>query len=84
MALVLSNVPEAGALERAARAGVARARACPPRASPTGPPTTQALVERLRQARVDLVGLAGYMRLVTPGFLRAFGPSARPAAVHAS
>jgi phosphoribosylglycinamide formyltransferase-1 len=32
------------------------------------------LVERLRAARVDLVCLAGYMRLVTPAFLRAFGP----------
>ena len=36
----------------------------------------EAVVARLDQARVDLVCLAGYMRLVTPGFLRAFGPSA--------
>ena len=35
-----------------------------------------ALVARLAGAGVDLVCLAGYMRLVTPTFLRAFGPSA--------
>jgi phosphoribosylglycinamide formyltransferase-1 len=34
-----------------------------------------ALVVRLLAAGVDLVCLAGYMRLVTPGFLRAFGPT---------
>ncbi len=33
------------------------------------------LVEVLRAHRVDLVCLAGYMRLVTPTFLRAFGPT---------
>ncbi len=34
-----------------------------------------ALVERLRHHGVDLVCLAGYMRLVSPGFLEAFGPA---------
>jgi phosphoribosylglycinamide formyltransferase-1 len=33
------------------------------------------VVDRLRHHRVDLVCLAGWMRLVTPGFLEAFGPS---------
>ena len=33
------------------------------------------LVERLRAHGVDLVCLAGYMRLVTPTFLDAFGPT---------
>jgi phosphoribosylglycinamide formyltransferase-1 len=32
-------------------------------------------VEALRKHRVDLVCLAGYMRIVTPAFLRAFGPT---------
>ena len=36
-----------------------------------------AVVDLLHQARVDLVCLAGYMRLVTPDFLRAFGPVGR-------
>jgi phosphoribosylglycinamide formyltransferase 1 len=75
VALVLSNVPDAGALQRAVRAGVETA--CLPSKGVTDRAAyDQALVERLREARVDLVGLAGYMRLVTPAFLRAFGPSA--------
>ncbi len=32
-------------------------------------------MEALRRHRVDLVCLAGYMRLVSPTFLRAFGPA---------
>ena len=35
-----------------------------------------AVVERLTRHAPDLVCLAGYMRLLTPGFLRAFGPCA--------
>ncbi len=75
VALVLSNVAGAGALERAGRAGVDTA-CLPSKGVVDRIGYDQALVERLRQARIDLVGLAGYMRLVTPGFLRAFGPSA--------
>jgi phosphoribosylglycinamide formyltransferase-1 len=75
VALVLSNRPGAGALERAARAAV------PVACLPSGGLEDRAaydasLVARLAEARVDLVCLAGYMRLVTPVFLRAFGPSA--------
>jgi phosphoribosylglycinamide formyltransferase-1 len=33
------------------------------------------LVERLRANGVELICLAGYMRIVTPTFLRAFGPA---------
>jgi phosphoribosylglycinamide formyltransferase-1 len=33
------------------------------------------VVARLRAAGVDLVCLAGWMRIVTPGFLDAFGPT---------
>jgi phosphoribosylglycinamide formyltransferase 1 len=75
VALVLSNLPEAGALERAARAGVETA-CLPSKGVVDRAAYDQSLVQRLGQARVDLVALAGYMRLVTPGFLRAFGPSA--------
>lgn len=75
VALVLSNVPEAGALARAARAGVATS--CLPSKGVTDRAAyDDAVVAGLRGARVDLVCLAGYMRLVTPAFLRAFGPSA--------
>ncbi len=74
VAVVLCNVPGAGALERAARAGV------PAELIPSKGVDREAydrqLVERLRHHRVDLVCLAGFMRLVTPAFLDAFGPSA--------
>jgi len=72
VAAVLSNVPGAGALARAERAGV------PAELLPSKGVAREAydlaLVERLRAHRVDLVCLAGYMRLVSPAFLRAFGP----------
>jgi phosphoribosylglycinamide formyltransferase-1 len=74
VALVLSNLPGAGALERAARAGVALA-CVPSKGVADRAAYDEVLLARLREARVDLVCLAGYMRLVTPAFLRAFGPS---------
>jgi phosphoribosylglycinamide formyltransferase 1 len=74
VALVLSNMPGAAALERAERAGVPHAclesKGATDRAA-----YDAALLARLEAARVELVCLAGYMRLVTPGFLRAFGPT---------
>ncbi len=74
VALVLSNLPGAGALERAARAGVP-GDCLPSKCVTDRAAYDEALVARLHQAGVDLVCLAGYMRLVTPGFLRAFGPT---------
>lgn len=73
--LVLSNVPGAKALDRAAAAGAPTA-CLPSKGVADRAAYDQALVDRLLEARVDLVCLAGYMRLVTPTFLRAFGPSA--------
>ncbi len=75
IAVVISNVPGAGALERARRAG-AETEVLPSKGVTDRAGYDAALVERLRAHRVDLVCLAGYMRLVTPGFLRAFGPDA--------
>jgi len=75
VALVLSNVPGAGSLERAARAGVDSA-CLPSKGTTDRAAYDHSVVARLRQAGVDLVCLAGYMRLVTPAFLRAFGPTA--------
>jgi len=73
--LVLSNVAGAGALARAAAAGVP-SDCLPSKGVADRQAYDLAVVERLRAARVDLVCLAGYMRLVTPAFLSAFGPSA--------
>jgi len=75
VAVVVSNVPTAGALERARRAGVTT-EVRPSKGVTDREAYDLALVEALRAHRVDLVCLAGYMRLVTPAFLRAFGPTA--------
>jgi phosphoribosylglycinamide formyltransferase-1 len=74
VAVVVSNVPGAGALERARRAGVAT-EVLPSKGVTDREGYDLRLVEALRAHRVDLVCLAGYMRLVTPTFLRAFGPT---------
>jgi len=74
VAVVVSNVPGAGAIERARRAGVA-SEVLPSKGGGDRDGYDLRLVESLRAQRVDLVCLAGYMRLVTPTFLRAYGPS---------
>ncbi len=74
VAVVVSNVPGAGALERARRAGVP-AEVLPSKGVQDRVAYDLRLVEALRAHRVDLVCLAGYMRIVTPAFLRAFGPT---------
>jgi len=74
VAVVVSNVPGAGALERARKARVP-AETIPSKGVADRAAYDQRLVEVLRSHRVDLVCLAGYMRIVTPAFLRAFGPT---------
>ena len=75
VAVVLSNVPGAGALARAERAGVTT-EVLPSKGRTDREAYDRDLAERLALHRVDLVCLAGYMRLVTPAFLRTFGPTA--------
>ena len=69
--LVLSNVPGAGALNRAEKAGIATAlidhRTFTERAD-----FDRAVVAALQAAGVDLVVLAGFMRLITAPFIEAF------------
>jgi phosphoribosylglycinamide formyltransferase-1 len=74
VAVVLSNVPGAGALERARKAGVTT-EVVPSKGVSDREAYDLRLVEVLRGHRVELVCLAGYMRIVTPAFLRAFGPT---------
>lgn len=74
VAVVVSNVPEAKALERARGAGIA-AELMPSKGVVDRSAYDRELVACLRGHEVDLVCLAGYMRLVTPTFLDAFGPS---------
>jgi phosphoribosylglycinamide formyltransferase 1 len=65
--LVASNRPDAGALDRAARAGVDRAVLCSPHA-----PDGAGLATVLNQHGVELVALAGYMRHVPDEVTRAY------------
>jgi len=71
IALVLSNVPDAPALERAARAGIP-AEGFDHRTFDSREAFDRALHERLERAGIRLVCLAGYMRLLSPGFVAAW------------
>lgn len=73
IAVVLSDVPDAGILDHA------RSRGIPARYLPPGRFRTkldegseEAFRDQLLEARVDLVVLAGFMRILKGGFLRAF------------
>lgn len=69
--LVLSNKPQVGALERAARAGVL-SRVVSHRDYPERQAFDAELVRALNEAGVQWVVLAGFMRVLTPVFLEAF------------
>jgi phosphoribosylglycinamide formyltransferase-1 len=69
--LVISNKSDAAGLARAAAAGVP-ARVILHGAYPDRAAFDTALVVALREAAVDVVVLAGFMRLLTPAFLDAF------------
>ena len=75
VAVVLSNVPGALALERARAAGSAT-EVIPSKGAADREAYDAEVVARLRRHEPHLVCLAGYMRIVTPSFLRAFGPTA--------
>jgi phosphoribosylglycinamide formyltransferase-1 len=69
--VVLSNVADAPGLERARKAGVP-AEFLSHKDYPSRERYDEALVERLRAHDVDLVCLAGFMRLLSPVFVRAY------------
>jgi phosphoribosylglycinamide formyltransferase-1 len=73
IAAVVCNVPGARALERARVAGVP-AELLPSKGVTDREAYDREVVARLRAHGVDLVCLAGWMRIVTPAFLEAFGP----------
>jgi len=74
--VLLSDVPGAGALARASQAGVA-VEVLPSRGVQDRAAYDAEAVERLARYAPDLVCLAGFMRLLSPAFLRAFGPTPR-------
>ncbi|MBL9126024.1 MAG: phosphoribosylglycinamide formyltransferase [Verrucomicrobiales bacterium] len=71
--VVLSDVADAGILARAAERNIPAAYV-PPGAFRTklDEAAEAACIERLREARVDIVVLAGFMRILKGAFLRAF------------
>jgi phosphoribosylglycinamide formyltransferase-1 len=71
VAVVVSNEPDAGGLERAAAHGV-ETLIVDHRRSPGREEHNRRLVAALEERRVDLVCLAGYMRLLSEVFLKAF------------
>lgn len=71
IALVISNNPDAGALERARKAGIA-ARCIDHRSFSSREEFDQTVVAALQGAEVDLVVLAGFMRIISAPFLEAF------------
>ena len=68
---VISNKPEAFALERARKAGVP-ALSISHKAYPTREAFDETVQRTLRDHGVEWLVLAGFMRVLTPGFLRAF------------
>ncbi len=66
--LVISNRADAGGLERAKRAGVAT-QIIPHKDYPSREAFDAAIDAALRGAGVEFVCLAGFMRLLTPGFV---------------
>lgn len=71
VAIVISNVESAYGLTRAASAGVST-RVLSHRGFATREAYDAALADALRAAKVDLVCLAGFMRLLSPVFVDAF------------
>jgi phosphoribosylglycinamide formyltransferase-1 len=69
--VVLSNVAGAPGLERARAAGVPT-EVLSHKDYPSRERYDEALVARLRAHEVDVVCLAGFIRLLSPGFVRAF------------
>ena len=69
--VVVSNVPGAGGLERAERLGIPTVALCHKTVRPRQAHEQQ-LIQALQHHQVDLVCLAGYMRLLTPTMVEAF------------
>lgn len=73
VAVVLSDVPEAGILAHAHQRGIVAEHLAPGKfRTKLDEDAERAYVERLQAAQVDLVVLAGFMRILKGDFLRAF------------
>lgn len=73
VAIVISDVPEAGILTHARQRGLPAEYLAPGKfRTKLDEEAERAYVQRLQEARVDLVVLAGFMRILKGDFLRAF------------
>ena len=73
VAVVISNKAEAGCLQRAAAHGILAVHVrVPATGTAEWEQANEAIIAVLQHHSVDLVAMAGYMRKVTPAFLRAF------------
>jgi phosphoribosylglycinamide formyltransferase-1 len=70
IALVLSNQPDAAGLTRARDAGIVAAVVDHRQFSDDREAFERSLDEELRKYRIELICLAGFMRLLTPWFIR--------------
>lgn len=71
VAIVISDVPDARALELARRQGI-EAVFVDPRLHATGEEFDTTMVDLLRKHEIELVCLAGFMRLLSPHFIREY------------
>ena len=69
--LVISSTPRAYALERAAKAGILSCVVAR-KEYPSNQAMTVALVDKLKEARIDLVVLAGFMVILTGEMVQAY------------
>ena len=70
--VVFSDKPDAFALERARKARIPCVAYRSPKMHPTRGSFDKAVVRLLREEGIDFVVLAGYMRILSPVFLKAF------------
>ena len=70
IAVVISNKPEAGGLEKARALGIAAVSI--PSKGVARETYDRLLVDEIRKYNVDLICLAGYLRVLGPAFIRAF------------
>ncbi|MBI4209445.1 MAG: phosphoribosylglycinamide formyltransferase [Deltaproteobacteria bacterium] len=71
IAVVISNNPKAPALERAQKQQIPT-KGIDPRAYPNTPAFEEAIVQELQNRKVDLVILAGFMKILSSTIIRAF------------
>ncbi len=71
LVLLLTDNPDAGVLNRAERHGIPW-RVIDPKGFEKRDDHDRAMIEALKEAHIELVTLAGYMRIISPEFVRAF------------